>query len=47
MGPKIEACLDFVIAGGPAARAVITSLNRVVDAVFGDAGTTIVGRVDE
>lgn len=39
MGPKIEACLDFVAAGGP--RAVITSLVRVVDAVFGTAGTTI------
>ena len=44
MGPKIEACLDFVGAGG--GRAVITSLGRVVDAVFGTAGTTISGTVD-
>ena len=41
MGPKIEACLDFVEWGD--GRAVITSLARVVDAVFGDAGTTIGG----
>ncbi len=41
MGPKIEACLDFVRASG--ARAVVTSLGRVVDAVFADAGTTIGG----
>ena len=41
MGPKIEACLDFVTAGG--GRAVITSLGRVVDAVFGTSGTTISG----
>ena len=39
MGPKVEACLDFVESGH--GRAVITSLARVVDAVFGDAGTTI------
>ncbi|HEX4654932.1 MAG TPA: carbamate kinase [Mycobacteriales bacterium] len=41
MGPKIEACVDFVDAGGD--RAVITSLARVVDAVFGTAGTSIEG----
>jgi carbamate kinase len=41
MGPKIEACLDFVDAGGD--RAVITSLARVVDAVFATAGTSIEG----
>jgi len=46
MGPKIEACIDFVAAAGPDARAVITSLSRVVEAVFADAGTTIVGRAD-
>jgi carbamate kinase len=45
MGPKIEACLDFV-GGGGGERAVITSLARVVDAVFGTAGTTITGTVD-
>ena len=42
MGPKVEACLDFVESGGPDVRAVITSLDRVVDAVFADAGTTLV-----
>ena len=41
MGPKVEACLDFVESRG--GRAVITSLARVVDAVFGAAGTTIGG----
>jgi carbamate kinase len=41
MGPKIEACLDFASASG--GRAVITSLKHVVDAAFGDAGTTIGG----
>jgi len=39
MGPKIEACIDFVSRGGK--RAVITSLERVVDAVFASAGTTV------
>jgi carbamate kinase len=39
MGPKVTACVEFVEAGGP--RAVITSLERAVDAVFGTAGTTI------
>jgi carbamate kinase len=41
MGPKIEACLDFVDSGGANVRAVVTSLDRVVDAVFGDAGTVV------
>jgi carbamate kinase len=40
MGPKVEACIDFVAAGG--ARAVIASLPQAAEAVFGDAGTTIV-----
>ena len=39
MGPKIEACIDFVSHGG--ARAVITSLDKVVDAVFDSAGTEV------
>jgi len=39
MGPKIEACIDFVTHGG--ARAVITSLDKVVDAVFDSAGTEV------
>jgi carbamate kinase len=39
MGPKIEACCEFVAAGGQ--RAVIAALHQAADAVFGDAGTTI------
>ena len=39
MGPKVEACIDFVSHGG--SRAVITSLDKVVDAVFGSAGTEV------
>ena len=40
MGPKIQACVTFVAAGGP--RAKIASLAEASDAVFGDAGTEIV-----
>jgi carbamate kinase len=40
MGPKIEACCDFVAAGG--VRAVIGALDQAVDVVLGAAGTTIV-----
>jgi carbamate kinase len=40
MGPKVQACVDFVDAGG--ARAVITSLDQAAEAVFGAAGTTVV-----
>src|SRR3954454_24033811 len=40
MGPKVEACVEFVADGGP--RAVIASLQHASDAVFGDAGTVIV-----
>jgi len=39
MGPKVEACCDFVEAGG--GRAVIAALDQATDAVFGTAGTTI------
>jgi carbamate kinase len=39
MGPKIEACCDFIIGGGQ--RAVIAALDQAADAVFGSAGTTI------
>src|SRR3954469_18586128 len=39
MGPKIEACCDFIIGGGQ--RSVIASLEHAADAVFGTAGTTI------
>lgn len=41
MGPKVEAALRFVEAGG--ARAVIASLDRAVEAVAGSAGTQIAG----
>jgi carbamate kinase len=40
MAPKIEAALDFVRGSGQ--RAVIARLDRGLDAVRGDAGTTIV-----
>lgn len=40
MGPKIEACCDFVEKGGK--RAVIASLHDAADAVFADAGTQVV-----
>ena len=39
MGPKVEACLRFVDAGG---EAVIASLTEVVPALTGEAGTHIV-----
>lgn len=40
MGPKIEAALRFVRAGG--ARSVVTALSRIVEAVEGEVGTVIV-----
>ena len=43
MGPKVEACIDFVNRGG--SRAVITSLDKVVDALFGSAGTEVTASV--
>ena len=39
MGPKVEACVRFIKYGGD--RAVITSLDRAVDALDGKAGTHI------
>ncbi len=39
MGPKVEAAVRFIEAGGE--RAVITSLARIGDAVSGSAGTVI------
>ena len=39
MGPKVEAAVEFVSRGGTAA--VITSLDRLADAVAGRAGTVI------
>lgn len=41
MGPKVEAALRFAERGG--GRAVITSLQRIADAVSGDAGTVVDG----
>jgi carbamate kinase len=40
MGPKVEACCDFVAAGG--GRAAIGALDRAADVVLGTAGTTFV-----
>ena len=40
MGPKIEACIRFVKAGGE--RAIITSLDKAVEALNGDTGTHII-----
>jgi carbamate kinase len=40
MGPKVEAACRFVEQGG--ARAVITTLDRILGAVEGDAGTVVV-----
>jgi carbamate kinase len=39
MGPKVEAAIRFVEAGGR--RAVITSLDRIARAVSGRAGTVV------
>jgi carbamate kinase len=40
MGPKVEACCDFVAGGG--SRAVIGALDQAADVVLGPAGTTFV-----
>ena len=40
MGPKVDAACRFVEQGGT--RAVITSLDHILDAVTGDAGTVVV-----
>ncbi|MFC1618894.1 carbamate kinase [Candidatus Neomarinimicrobiota bacterium] len=40
MGPKVLACIKFVKAGGE--RAIITSLEKAVDALQGKTGTQIV-----
>jgi len=39
MGPKIEACITFIKNGGN--KAIITSLDKVLDAIAGEAGTII------
>lgn len=43
MGPKIEAIHDFLLAGG--ARGLITSPERLDDALAGAAGTHFIGRI--
>jgi carbamate kinase len=40
MGPKVEAAMRFLLAGGK--EAIITSLDSLAEAVTGDAGTHIV-----
>ncbi|KAL0229559.1 hypothetical protein GEMRC1_014176 [Eukaryota sp. GEM-RC1] len=40
MGPKVQACINFVKATGK--RAIITSLNKAIDAVADKTGTHIV-----
>jgi len=39
MGPKVEACVRFIEYGGE--RAIITALDRALDALDGRAGTHI------
>jgi carbamate kinase len=43
MGPKVEAALGFVESGGK--RAVIASLEEAVEAIAGERGTQVIGRV--
>ena len=40
MLPKVEACIDF-INGNPEGTAIITSLDKALDAIHGDTGTII------
>ena len=40
MLPKVEACMDF-INGNPKGTAIITSLDKALDAIHGDTGTII------
>jgi carbamate kinase len=40
MGPKVESACRFVEQGGT--RAVITTLDRILDAVAGETGTVVV-----
>jgi carbamate kinase len=39
MGPKIEACIRFIEAGGE--KAIITSLDHAINALNGKTGTVI------
>ncbi len=43
MGPKVQAIHDFLIGGG--ARGLITSPDRLSDALAGEAGTHFIGRI--
>ncbi len=45
MGPKVEAAIRFLKAGGK--RAIITSLDNLAEAVIGGAGTHIVSEIEE
>lgn len=42
MAPKVEACCNFVQAGGK--RAVIAALSQAAQAAFGDAGTSVTAK---
>ena len=39
MGPKIQAVINFLETGGE--RAIITSINKIIGALKGEAGTEI------
>lgn len=43
MGPKVEAVRDFLSGGGP--RGLITSPDRLEEALRGEAGTHFIGRI--
>ncbi len=45
MGPKVEAAIRFLKAGGK--RAIVTSLENLAEAVIGDAGTHIVPEIEK
>lgn len=40
MGPKIRAAIDFIESGGE--RVIITSVDKAVESLHGDSGTTII-----
>jgi len=42
MGPKIEAAIDFLEKGGK--QVIITSIDKLMQAVEGKAGTHIIGK---
>jgi len=45
MGPKVEAAIRFLKAGGK--KAIITSLDNLAEAVIGDAGTHIISEIEK